>query len=190
MIFLQTREPFLFLPPPSRGRIGSSISILSTQWIVCRNEIAEEFFGGAGEVQFGAAPLEADAGGVEGLVVEDELGALRRGEPVFDEGEVAVFVGAVDLIADDGVAGVGKVDADLVFATGLRADVEEGKGLVFAGETLLDGVFGRGGGAVGADTIFDHDPALFIFAEGAFQDGVIGGGPAVDDGEVFFFDGA
>ena len=59
------------------------------------------------------------------MVGEDELGALLGGEPVFDEGEVAVFVGAVDFIADDGVAGVGKMDADLVFAAGLRADVEE-----------------------------------------------------------------
>ena len=101
------------------------------------------------------------------MVGEDELGALRRGEPVFDEGEVAVFVGAVDFIADDGVAGVGEVDADLVFAAGLWADVEEGKPLIFAGEALLDGVFGRGGGAVGADTIFDHDAAFFIFAKGA-----------------------
>ena len=111
--------------------------------------------------------MEADAGGVEGLVGEDELGALRRGEPVFDEGEVAVFVGAVDFIADDGVAGVGEMDADLVFAASLGADVDEGKEPIFAGETLLDGVFGRGGGAVGADTIFDHDAAFFIFAKGA-----------------------
>lgn len=89
------------------------------------NKIAEEFFGNAGEFHFGAAPAEAHAGGVEGLVGEDELGALLGGEPVFDEGEVAVFVGAVDFIADDGVAGVGQMDADLVFAAGLRADVEE-----------------------------------------------------------------
>ena len=54
----------------------------------------------------------------------------------------------------------------------------------------MDGVFGRGGGAVGADTIFDHDAALFIFSERAVKDGMVGGGPAVDEGEVFFRDGA
>lgn len=61
---------------------------------------------------------------------------------------------------------------------------------MFAGETLFDRVFGGGGGAVGSDAIFDHDPAFSIFTKGAVQNGVIGGGPAVDDGEVFFFDGA
>ena len=153
-------------------------------------KIPEEFFGGAGEFHFGSAPLEADAGSMEGLVGQNELGALLGGESAFDEGEVAIFVGAIDFIADDGVAGVGEVDADLVFAAGLRPDVEEGIGLAFAGETLLDGVFGDGGGAVRADAVFDYDGAFFIFAEGTVQNGVIGGGPAVDDGEIFFFDGA
>ena len=99
--------------------------LLPIQLIGSRNKIAEELFRDAGEFHFGAAPLEADAGGVEGLVGKDELGALLGGETIFDEGEVAIFVGAGDFIADDGVAGVGQMDADLVFAAGVRTDVEE-----------------------------------------------------------------
>ena len=55
---------------------------------------------------------------------------------------------------------------------------------------MFDEEFGLGKRAVGADTIFDGDDAVFVFAEGCINEAVILGNVAVDDGEVFFLDEA
>ena len=69
-----------------------------------------------------AVERELEALSVEGLVGEDELGALGIGEAFGDEVDVEVFVGPVNFVAYDGVADVGKVDADLMFAAGVGLD--------------------------------------------------------------------
>ena len=49
---------------------------------------------------------------------QDEPGALLRRQAVFDQRQIEVLVTTVQLVADDGVAEVGEVDANLVFAAG------------------------------------------------------------------------
>jgi hypothetical protein len=78
-------------------------------------------FGWGGEIPGLAAPFKLQASGVQGVVGEDEAVALFVGEPAFDEGEIQVGVAAIYFIADDGVAKVGEVEADLVFAAGVGA---------------------------------------------------------------------
>ena len=53
----------------------------------------------------------------------------------------------------------------------------------------FDTEFGLGGGAVGADAVFDGDAALLVFAQRGVDDAMVAGHEAVDDGEVFFLDG-
>ncbi len=58
-----------------------------------------------------------------------------------------------------------------------------------SGKPPLDPEFGLGGGAIGADAIFDGDLALPVFAERRVNQAVVVADAAVDDGEVFFPDG-
>ena len=126
---------------------------------------------------------------MEGVVGEDELGALGFGEAVGDEIDVEVFVGAVNLVADDGVADVGEVDADLMFAAGMRLDFEEAEGGVVVGEGAKEFPTGFGRESVFDDVVFDGDVAVEIAAErgGNFSGGF--SGMVVDDRKVGFLDG-
>jgi len=54
----------------------------------------------------------------------------------------------------------------------------------------FDPIFGLRGRAVGADAILDGDPAVLIPAERGVNEAVVVANMAVDDGEVFFLDGA
>ena len=58
------------------------------------------------------------------------------------------------------------------------------------GKAVLDPKFGLGGGAVGADAVFDGDLALLILAERRVNQAVVVAHVAVDDGEIFLPDGA
>ena len=84
----------------------------------------------------------------------------------------------------------GQVDADLVFAPAVQENSQEGEGLCLATEMAVHPVLGAGGGAVGADAIFDGDLALFVFAQGEFDEPCGLQDSPVDEGKVFFFDGA
>ena len=53
---------------------------------------------------------------------------------------MARLLGVVAVLAQNGIAGLGEMDADLVPATGLEADADEGG----AGQTALDPVMGHG----------------------------------------------
>ena len=55
---------------------------------------------------------------------------------------------------------------------------------------MLDPKFRLRRRAVGADAIFDGDPAGLVFAERRVNEAVIFAHMAVDDGEIFLFDGA
>ena len=124
------------------------------------------------------------------MVFEDEGFPVGGGELAFDEGEVEVFVGAVEFVADDGMAEVGEVDADLVFASGAGEGLEEGEGFSGAVEAAEDFEVGLGGGAIGAHGVFDGDLAVVILTQGKVGEVLVPGGVAMDDGEVFFADGA
>ena len=59
---------------------------------------------------------------------QNEPGALLIGETIFDQRQIQIFVAAVNFVADNGMAEVGEVDADLVFAAGAWDEAEEAEG--------------------------------------------------------------
>ena len=65
-----------------------------------------------------AAPGEADGAGVKRLVRQNEPGQLLRRQAIFDQRQIQILVAAVKFVADDGMAEVGEVNADLMFAAG------------------------------------------------------------------------
>jgi hypothetical protein len=134
---------------------------------------------------------------VEGVVGEEEFFFEGGGPAGFDEFEVGGFVGTVDFVADDGVAVVGEVDADLVHAAGVRAGADEGEGFaagMFGGGAVEAGDdfdVGAGGLAVGMGDLFDPDGGggdVGFAAEGLIDREGVGGWGTVDEGEVFFVD--
>ena len=62
---------------------------------------------------------------MKGMVFKNQPGALRFGQTSLDEGQITILVAAVKFVADDGVAEMREVDADLMFATGLGNDSQK-----------------------------------------------------------------
>jgi len=62
---------------------------------------------------------------MQGVVLKYQYGALRVGEPILDEGQVTILVAAVELVADDGMAEMREVDADLMLAAGAGYEAEQ-----------------------------------------------------------------
>lgn len=60
------------------------------------------------------------------LVGQNEPGPLLRRQAVFNERQVQVFVAAIQLVANNRVAEMGEVKADLVLAAGVRSYSQEG----------------------------------------------------------------
>ena len=69
---------------------------------------------------------------MQGVLRQDESRALFIGQPPVHEREVQVWIAAVNFITHDGMAKVREVDADLMFASGQWAQLEEGKGIFVA----------------------------------------------------------
>jgi hypothetical protein len=126
--------------------------------------------------------------GLAGLGVgEREMGGV---EEVAFEVEVAREVGddvggAVEGVADDGVAEGLHVDADLVGAAGFDADLDEGEGAVGADDALEDGGVGDGGAAIGA-TGGHAGAADEVAGDGEGDGGVVFGEVAVEESDVGF----
>ena len=128
--------------------------------------------GGVASTRIGFAVLEgvgeAEDLGVEGLAVELGLAA----------GAVGV---AVALVADDGVADGGEVEADLVGAAGFEPDGEQGGD---GSEAFDDAIMGDG---VDAEVVAAGDSVALALAaddQGAADGGLLAGDDALDDGEV------
>ncbi len=60
-------------------------------------------------------------------MLKNQSGALRGSEPSFNEGQITILVTAVNFVADNRMAEVGEVDAELVLAAGARQQTEQGK---------------------------------------------------------------
>jgi hypothetical protein len=73
-----------------------------------------------------SSPFEFHFGGEQGVVRKDEAFALFGSQPGFNEVEIEVFVSAVEFVADDGMAEMGQVNANLVFAARVWSNHEEG----------------------------------------------------------------
>ena len=62
------------------------------------------------------------------LIFKNEPGALLIGQAVFDQRQIQILVAAVKFVADDGMAEVGEVDADLMFAAGAGDEAKQAEG--------------------------------------------------------------
>lgn len=62
---------------------------------------------------------------MEGMVFKYQFGALGVGQAVLRKGQIAVFVAAVEFIANNRMTEMGEVDADLMFASGVWKDAEK-----------------------------------------------------------------
>jgi len=91
-------------------------------------EFHEPRFGRAGKFQRAAAPVEPERAGMERVVRQYQSGALRLAEAALHEGEITILVAAVKLVADEGMAEVGEMEAELVLAAGAGKDAQERAG--------------------------------------------------------------
>ena len=149
---------------------------------------------------------------MERLVLKNQDGSLFRGQAVLDERQIHILIAAIKLVADDRMADVREMDADLVFATGMRTQAQKrkahltlalsprptgGEGELFArplhnwpGKTPPDEKFRLRRRAIGADAIFDGDDAAFIPAERRVNRPLLYRDMAVNNGQIFFLNGA
>jgi hypothetical protein len=126
--------------------------------------------------------------GVERVERKDQLPTLDIGEPVLDQGEVAVFVEAVEFVADDGMAEVGEVESELVFASGDGEELEPGEGSFGTLEEVEHLEMGGCRGAIGSDGGLDGDGAGRMGTEGGVDGAGVGGDGAMDEGPIFLED--
>jgi hypothetical protein len=97
---------------------GGFLSVLICE--ICGQKLHEPRSGFAGKFHWLAAPKEFHRAGVEGLVFKNQFRALLRRQAVLDERHIYILVAAVKFVANDGMADVREVDADLMLATGMR----------------------------------------------------------------------
>ena len=57
---------------------------------------------------------------MQGVVRQDEPDTLFIRQTVFDEREIQIRVATINLVAHDGMADVGEVEADLMLAAGVK----------------------------------------------------------------------
>jgi hypothetical protein len=129
-------------------------------------EDVKDRFEGRGRRRLDGHALAGAERELEGPGVEHEPGKALLAGPV-----------AVAEVAEDGVADVVEVDADLVATAGRRADAQEGR----AGQALGDLPVGRGGLA---SLRVDAHAAGAELADRGVDPAAVGRGHAVDEGEV------
>jgi hypothetical protein len=101
---------------PQMGKASAAESALTGA--IGWQKVFEPRLGGAGKFHRPAAPGETNGTGVQGVMRQNKPGALFVGQAVFDQRQIQILVAAVEFVADDGVAKVGEVNADLMFAAG------------------------------------------------------------------------
>ena len=167
--------------------------------MLCFHELEEPRLRRGGEIIIFSAPGKPEPRGVQGVVRQDEPGALFAGQPALDQGEIQIGVAAVKLVAHDGMAEVLEMDADLMLASGEGEQAQKREWKMADGgwricgltqKSFLHEKFRLGGVAVGPHTILDGHHAGVILAERGVHDPLLRHDVAVDDGEIFFLHGA
>jgi hypothetical protein len=64
---------------------------------------------------------------VESMIFKNQPRALLIGQAILNECQIQILVTAVKFVADDRMADVRKVNADLMFASGARNNLQQGK---------------------------------------------------------------
>ena len=64
---------------------------------------------------------------MKALELRNKLGALGFGQPAGDKVQVTLLVRAIDLVPHQRMTGPSQVNPDLMFATGLGVDLNQGE---------------------------------------------------------------
>jgi len=137
---------------------------------------------------------------MERVVFKNQARVVGIGQAVLRKRQIAVFVAAVKLVADNRMANVREMYPDLMFAARVRNDPKQREGQWRGGngtggwrgakEPALDEELRQRGRSAGAHAILDGDNAALVLAQRRVNQAVIFTDMAVDDGEVFFLDPA
>ena len=136
------------------------------------------------------APFQADRIGMERVIRQYQLPTLIVGQAILSQRQIQILIPAVKLVADDGMAHCGQVDADLVFPSRFGTHPQEGEIALRAAKAPFHPEFRQGGGPIAANAMFHGDLAGFIFAQRQIYAAGIAPHRAVDNGQIFFFDRA
>ena len=74
------------------------------------------------EILDSTPPYEPDATGVQRMMRQDQPPSLFLRQPVFNEGQIQVFIAPVNFVPHDRMAEMGQVDSDLVLSPCLWPD--------------------------------------------------------------------
>src|SRR5690349_3675561 len=97
------------------------------------------------------------------MIWQNQSNPLLVGQPPLDERQIQILVTSVNLVANDRMADVRKVDPDLMFTAGARPNTQPGEqtgqgvGPSAANKSLLYKDFGPGRRTIRPNTIFDRD---------------------------------
>lgn len=127
---------------------------------------------------------------MQGVGGENECGPLFGIEAAFHQRQIRILVTAINLVADDRVSCMRQMNADLVFAAGVRLDTEQAEWCVTLPEPAQYLEAGLCGSAVSTHTVPDRDAAAFILAQGRIDRAAIRVGMTMHDGEILFADPA
>src|SRR5881394_1616304 len=130
------------------------------------------------------APNEPHSAGVKRLMPQNQSSALLLGLTAHREVQIKVFVAAVEFVADDRMADVREVDANLMLAAGARHEAQQCIGVLQTLEAALYPEFGLRRRAVGADAILDCHAAVFVPSEGRFDQALVNANMAMHDRQI------
>lgn len=122
------------------------------------------------------------------VVRENQAALLPLRQPARDKIEVEPLVAAVDLVANEGMAQVRQVNAELVFAAGERKEAQQSETTSGFREAADDDELRLRRRTIGAHAIHDRYTTLFVLAKRRVNQTAAFAQMAVNDGEVFFLD--
>ena len=136
------------------------------------------------------APLQAYRMGMEGVIGQYQLPPLPVGQAVLRQRQIQIFIPAVKLVANHGMAHRGKMDADLMLPSRFWTYAQQGKLALRASKAPFHPEFRQGAGTVAANAMFDGHLAGFVPAQRQINAPGIAPHRAVDNGQIGLFDRA
>jgi hypothetical protein len=127
---------------------------------------------------------------VQGVGRENECGPLFGAKAAFYQRQIGILVTAINLVADDRVARMRQMNADLVFAAGVWLDAEQAEGCAAVTEAVYHLEAGLCRSTVSAHTVPDRDAAAFVLAQGCIDRAASRIDVTMHDGEILLADPA
>ena len=86
---------------------------------------------------------------MERLAGQQQLALVLRGQPIFRQRQITVFIGAVKFVADNRMPAISEVDSNLMFSSRDRRDAQERELACLPREPAFDPEFRLRGYAIG-----------------------------------------